>query len=268
LIPGCRGQGIPSDAGLFAKDVSVRKAMLVTGAGCILAALLFFAAPPFRQGIRVSLTIWHEIFRVTASDGQPGLTALSKQAEKQHDPEGLAFCAVRLKNSRESARLAQGAVQLDPALIWVYAVVAVRHPDLPEISQWVPTLERWDPQNALIHLITAESIDIGNIGEAWKLPSKEFAKKMEEDPAWLSAMAAAYASSRFDDYLERLKELDRRVVSRYRFNDPYELLSERRLTYRPTHSSIPRGSRNPFSNRGRRPKPEGTGEERLKNTGL
>jgi hypothetical protein len=51
FIPGRRGQTIPPDAGLFAKDVSVRKAVLVAGGACILAALLFFAAPPFRQGI-------------------------------------------------------------------------------------------------------------------------------------------------------------------------------------------------------------------------
>jgi hypothetical protein len=225
FIPGRRGQGIPSDAGLFAKDVSIRKAVLVTGAGCILAALLFFAAPPFRQGIRVSLAVWHEVFRVTASDGQPGLTALSKQAEKQHDPEGLAFAAARLWDGRQCARLAEEAVWLDPTLIWIYPVVAVRHPDLPEISQWVPKLERWDPQNALIHLIAAQSIEVDHMGEASKLPPKEFRKKMEEDPAWQSAMAAAFASPKFDDYLDRLKELDQRVVSRYRFNDPYELLS-------------------------------------------
>jgi len=225
FIPGRRGQGIPSDAGLFAKDVSVRKAALVAGGACILAALLFFAAPPFRQGIRVSLTVWHEVFRVTASDGQPGLTALSKQAEKQHDPEGLAFCAVRLQNSRESARLAQEAVWLDPTLIWIYPVVAVRHPDLPQISQWVSTLEQWDPKNALIHLITAESIDIDHVSKASKLSPKEEQKELGGDPAWQSAMAAAFASPKFDDYLDRLKELDQRVVSRYRFNDPYELLS-------------------------------------------
>jgi hypothetical protein len=225
LIPGRRGQGIPSDAGLFAKDVSVRKAVLVTGAGCILAALLFFAAPPFRQGIRVSLTVWHEAFRVTASDGQPGLAALAIRAEKQHDPEGLAFCAVRHQNPRESARLAQEAVWLDPTLIWIYAVVAVRHPDLPEISQWAPMLKRWDPQNALIHLITAESVDIDHVSKASKLSPKEEQKELEEDPAWQSAMAAAFAAPKFDDYLDRLKELDQRVVSRYRFNDPYELLS-------------------------------------------
>jgi hypothetical protein len=225
FMPGRRGQGIPSDAGLFAKDVSVRKAVLVTGTGCILAALLFFAAPPFRQGIRVSLAGWQNVFRVTPSRGQLGLAALAKRAEKQHDPEGLAFCAVRLQNSRESARLAQEAVRLDPALIWIYPVVAVRHPDLPEISQWVPELKRWDPQNALIHLVTAESIDIDHVSKASKLSPKEEQKELEEDPAWQSAMAAAFASPQFDDYLGRLKELDQSVVPRYRFYDPYELMS-------------------------------------------
>ena len=139
--------------------------------------------------------------------------------------EGLTFAAARLRDGRESARLAEEAVRLAPNLIWVYAVVAVRHPDLPEISQWVPKLKRWDPQNALIHLIAAQSIEIDHIGEASKVPPKEFRKKMEGDPAWQSAMAAAFASPKFDDYLDRLKELDQRVVSQYRFNDPYELLS-------------------------------------------
>jgi hypothetical protein len=225
FIPGRRGQGIPPDAGLFAKDVSVRKAVLVTGAGCILAALLFFAAPPFRQGIRVSLAGWQNVFRATPSHGQPGLAALAKRAEARHDPEGLAFCAVRLQNSRESARLAQEAVRLDPALIWVYAVVAVRHPDLPEISQWVPKLKRWDPQNALFHLITAESIDIDHVSKASKLSPEEERKEWVEDPAWQSAMAAAFASPKFDDYLDRLKQIDRKVVRQYRFGDPDELLS-------------------------------------------
>jgi len=225
FMPGRRGQGIPSDAGLFAKDVSVRKAVLVTGAGCILAALLFLAAPPFRQGIRVSLAGWQNVFRVTPSLGQPGLAALAKRAEKQHDPEGLAFCAVRLQNSRESARLAQEAVRLDPALIWVYAVVAVRHPDLPQISQWVSALEQWDPKNALFPMITAESIDIDQVTKASKLSPKEEQKELGGDPAWQSAMAAAFASPKFDDYLDRLKQIDRKVVLRYRFGDPDELLS-------------------------------------------
>jgi hypothetical protein len=225
FIPGRAGQGPAPDGELFAKTVSLRNAALATGGACVLAALLFFAAPPFRQGIRISLAGWQNIFFVAPSDGQPALAALAERAEARHDPKGLAFCAVRLRNSRESARLAQEAVGLDPALMWVYAIVAVRHYDLPQVGQWVSKLEEWDPQNALFPLITAESIDIHLLSKADKLSPDEEQKEWVKDPAWQSALAAAFSSPKFDDYLDRLKQVDREVVLQYRFGDPDELLS-------------------------------------------
>jgi hypothetical protein len=225
LIPRRRGHGTVLGGDLFAKNVSLRKAALAAGGACVLGALLFFAAPPFRQGIRVSLTVWREVFQVKTPDAQPGLAALSKRAETRHDPEALAFVAVRLRDGPESARLAAEAVRLDPTLVWVYALVAVRHPEFPQIGQWVSELKRRDPQNALFHLITAESIDIAHLNKASRKSPKEAQRELEEDPAWQSAMAAGFASPRFHDYLDDLKEVDRRTVSRYRFDDPYELLS-------------------------------------------
>jgi hypothetical protein len=220
LIPG-RRQSIPPGDELFARSVSLRKAALVAAGVCVLGALLFLAAPPFRQGIQVSLAVWRGIYRATPSRDPGGLSALARQAESRHDPEGLAFCAARIGNSRESARLAEEAVHFDPHLIWVYAIVAVRHPDAAEIGRWLPALQSWDPQNALFHLITAESVDIAYVPHAsfMKPPGEE------NDPTWRAAMTAAFQSPKFDDYLDRLQELDRRVVTRYRFNDPYELLS-------------------------------------------
>ncbi len=76
-----------------------------------------------------------------------------------------------------------------------------------------------------IHLITAESIDIDHVSKASKLSPKEEQKELGEDQAWQSAMAAAFASPKFDDYLDRLKQIDRKVVRQYRFEDPDELLS-------------------------------------------
>ncbi len=229
LIPGRRAQGIPSGAGLLAKDVSVRKAALVTGAGCILAALLFFLAPPFRQALRVSLKPWYWALHEASGNFQPGFQALAMRTKTQHDPEGLAFCAVRLPNSRESAQLADEAVRLDPNLLWVYAVVAMRHPELAEISQWVPKLERWDPSNALFHLIAAESIERSHFRRGvWSQPTKE------QDQAWQSAMTAAFQSPKFDDYLDRVAELNRKVVPRYRFYDPYEMQSREELDLPPS----------------------------------
>ena len=224
FLPGRRGQGMVPDGGLFAKNASLRKAALVIGGACVLAALLFFAAPPFRQAFQVALKPWSFMFRMASGNIQPGITTLAKQAEMRHDPEGLAFCAVRLQDAHESARLAEEAVRLDPNLLWVYAIVAMRHPKLREISSWVEKLKRWDPQNALFHLITAESIVRAHFPlGVWAPPNQE------QEQAWRSAMAAAFRSPKFDDYLDRVAEINRKVVPRYRFYDPYEVESRMQL---------------------------------------
>ncbi len=225
FIPRRRGQGLVPDGGLFARNIPLRKVTLVACGVFVMGALLFFLAPPFRQGIRISLAAWHNVLSVTASHGQKGLVALAEQAEARHDAEALAFAAARLLDADESARLAEEAVRLDPTLIWIYAVVALRHPELAEIPEWVPKLARWDPQNALFHLITAGSIGIDPIGQASGLSTNDARQTLQEDPAWQRAMTAAFASPKLDSYLGRLRELDRRVASRCRFNDPYELLS-------------------------------------------
>src|ERR1700687_1835200 len=109
----------------------------------------------------------------------------------------------------------RSAVRLDPKLIWVYAIVAGRGFSLPEIDRWVPALERFDPQNALPHLITAEKIDIDQVLH------ENVPHRAEDEPrAWQSAMAAAFESARLDTYSSQRKELDRRVLIRYHVGDP------------------------------------------------
>jgi hypothetical protein len=224
FIPGRRGQVITPDGGLFAKKVSSHKAALVGGAGCTLAALLFFAAPPFRQAFQVALEPWQRVYQVASRNFQPGFKALAKRAEAQHDAEGLAFCAVRLQDPGESARLAEEAVRHDPTLLWIYALVAARNPGLAVTGQWIEKLERWDPQNALFHLITAESIERAHFRRGvWTPPTEE------QERAWQSAMAAAFQSARFDDYLDRVAQLNRRVVPRYGFYDPYEVQTREQI---------------------------------------
>jgi hypothetical protein len=176
----------------------------------------------------VALKPWSFVFQIAAGDFQPRFEALARRAEAQHDPEGLAFCALRLQNSRESARLAEEAVRLDPHLLWVYAVVGLRHPELAEIGQWVARLERWDPQNSLFPLIEAESVEQAPPHRGAVRGSAE-----EKDRAWHNAMAAAFQSPRFDDYLDRVAELNRKVVPRYRFYDPYEVQSREELDLPP-----------------------------------
>ena len=86
------------------------------------------------------------------------------------------------------------------------------------------------PQNALFHLITAESIERAHFRRGvWSPPTQE------QEQAWQSAMAAAFQSPKFDDYLDRVAQLNRRVVPRYGFYDPYEVESREQIDL-PVHA--------------------------------
>ena len=193
----------------------MRKLALAITTACVITSLLFFVAPVFRQAFRVSLLPWQIVFKTDYRSVSPELQSIVKKAEQDHDAEALAFVAFRHPQSSEGARLADEAVRLDPRLIWVFAIVAVRGSSLPEIDRWVPALERFDPQNALPHLITAEKIDIDQV-----LRENVPHRAEDEPPAWQSAMAAAFESARLDTYSTQRKELDRRVLIRYHVGDP------------------------------------------------
>jgi hypothetical protein len=222
FIPG-RRQGAPSGGGFFARNVSLRKIALAAGAAYALAALIFFAAPPFRQGLRASLGAWSDLLYGTVP-GQGELRSLARRAEARHDPEGLIFAAARLWDGRESARLVEKAIRLDSRFLWAYAVVAERHGELAEISQWVPKLEAWNPENAVSYLLAADLIERSSFNTAPGLPPMERQRALQKDAAWRRDMEVAFASPAFDDYSDRLTELDRRVVTRYDFQDLFAVL--------------------------------------------
>jgi hypothetical protein len=179
--------------------------------------MLFFLAPAFRQAFRVSQTQWHYVLHMDPQYREPGLAALARRAEQKQDAEALVFVAVRHWEASERVRLAEEAVRLDQNLTWVYAMVYACSPRPSELDQRVQKFERWDPQNALPYLITAECIDVDQVIRE-KIPQRA----EDEGPAWRSALAAAFQSPKLDTYVKRLKELDRRVVFRYGVDDPYQ----------------------------------------------
>jgi hypothetical protein len=212
---------VSSASELFAKELSMRKTTLAVIASCVVASLLFFLAPVFRQAFQVSLAQWHDVFHVQKALGylrtDPELDKLAKQAEQNHDPELLAFVAMREPNQSESVRLADEAVRLDPNLTWIYGIVAVQWSFFPELDRWVPALKKLDPENALPYLITAEKLDIDLVER------REIPHRTEDQPAeWKDAMAAAFRSQNLETYGAQLKALDRRVILRYHINDPFQ----------------------------------------------
>ena len=223
ILPGSHRRTVSSAGELFAKEGPMRKTTLAAIVACTVACLLFFLAPVFRQAFHVSLAQWHDVLHIRGTldyqESDPELKGLARKADQNHDAEGLAFAAIRHWNEPESARLADEAVHLDPKLTWIYAVIAVQHSALSEIDRWVPELEQWDSQNALPHFIVAEKIDIDQVVRE-KIPHRV----KEQPPAWQNALAAAFQSPKIDNYLGRLKELDRRILLRYHVDDPFQIL--------------------------------------------
>ena len=234
ILPGSHRRPVSSAGELFAKEGPMRKTTLAAIGACTVASLLFFLAPVFRQAFHVSLAQWHDVFHIRRpldyQESDPELEGLARKADQKHDPEGLAFAAIRHRNESESVRLANEAVRLDPKLTWIYAVIAVEHSTISEIDRWVPELEQWDSQNALPHFIVAEKIDIDQVE---KIPHR----MEEQPPAWQNALAAAFGSPRLDNYHDRLKELDRRVLLRYGLSNPYRVIGEERWCGLPSYTA-------------------------------
>ncbi len=219
IVPGRQGQGVVPDDGLLAKSPTLRNALLTVTGACLLAALFFVASPPFRQAFQVALAPWHALIH---HNPQPDFADLARRAGARQDAEGLAFCAIRSRYSwGENVRLADEAVRLDPRLLWVYAVVAMQNPALPETATWVERLKQWDPQNALFYLISARLLKQGRFHEGPPAP--------EQWQAWQNAMASAFQSAKFDDYLDRVAQITQRVVPRYQLYDPREVDSRTQI---------------------------------------
>jgi hypothetical protein len=219
ILPGSQHRTVSSASELFAKELPMRKTTLAVIASCVVASLLFFLAPVFRHAFHVSLAQWHDVLHVKSGfnyvESDPALDALAKKAEQNHDAEALAFVASRHPNETERVRLADEAVRLDPNLTWVYAINGALELSSSGTER-LPTLKQWDPQNALPHLFAAQKIGVT------VTHSKEFPLgKVEESPSWEKEMDAAFRSPKLDTYLDRQKQLDHGVISRYHLNDPF-----------------------------------------------
>jgi hypothetical protein len=224
IFPGTHRRTVSPASELFSKEIPMRKTTLNVIASCVIASLLLFLTPVFRQAFRVSLEQWHDVFHVKQSFGYPSsnpeLDALAKKAKQNRDAEALAFVAVRYPNAIQRARFANEAVHLDPNLTWLYAVAGTGYLSPSEIDRRVSLLKQWDPGNALPHLFAAQKIG------APITYSKEFPLgSLEESPAWEKEMDAAFQSPKLDNYLDRKKQLDYRVLSRYRLDDPFQAAS-------------------------------------------
>jgi hypothetical protein len=225
IFPSARGGTVPSGGDLFSKEARMRKPALVVMASCVVASLLFFLLPVFRQAFQVSLAQWHEIFHINVERGfsrsdDAAIAALAKKAGENRDAEALAFAAGRISNQEETLGLVDEAVSLDPNLVWAYATTGAFYSPNFGMDR-MALLQKWDPQNALVYLIAAQ-----RIGETVTF-SKEFPHgKATPNEGWDKAMDAAFHAPKLDEYGDRQKQLDLHVLARYHRKDPLEIPAE------------------------------------------
>ncbi len=233
ILPGSHRRTVSTASELFEKEGPMRKPALAIIVSCVVASLLFFLAPVFRQAFGVSLLQWQALLHAGEYAREvPGLQEIQRLAERNQDAEGLAFVAVRHQNASESARLADEAVRLDPKLVWVYGPVASTYSSLPQIDDhWVSELKKFDPENALPYFIAAEKIDIDEV-----LRERIPRSVQEKSIPWRAALASAFQSPKLDDYGNRLEALDRRVFQRYHIENP-SLLSSYAWPHLPSYTA-------------------------------
>jgi len=202
----------------------MRKATSWVAGSCVVAVLLFFLFPVFRQAVGISITPWVRAFqsRDSMTNEDSELQKLAKEAEAKQDAEAMAFVALKHWNSDESVRLADEAVRLDPNLTWIYSVVAPfsRHSK----DQWIIKLQKWDPPNAYPHIMAAQANETHYFYEHGHFPVSD-----QRDDQWNAIMASAFQSIKFDDYFSRRIDLDRRVAQRYPWLNPLTILGDQRL---------------------------------------
>jgi hypothetical protein len=217
IFPGSHRRTVSTASELFDKELPMRKTTLAVIASCVVASLLFFLAPTFRQAFGVSLLQWEALLHAGEYGREvPGLREIQRRAEQNQDAEGLAFVAVRHWSASESGRLADEAVRLDPKLVWIYGPVAANYSSLPQIDDhWVAELKKFDPENALPYFIAAEKIDIDEIDR------NQIPRNWQEKSApWRAVLASAFQSRKLDDYGDRLEALDRSVFQRDHIENP------------------------------------------------
>lgn len=179
-------------------------------------ALALLLAPTVRDGLRAVISTWRpNVWRAQEAE----LLRMAREAESKRDAETLAFAALSLQPSAESARITDEAVALDPSLTWIYARASFFSPSLTTVKAWPARLEAWDPENAVGHLVVARARE-AELNPHLLTPSSG----IENDPLWLAAMQKAFAAPHYDNYQARRIALNREVMARHDLRQPGDVM--------------------------------------------
>jgi hypothetical protein len=183
------------------------------------ALIAFFMVPSVHEGFSAVVNSWHSYSDPHRADYQ----RMAREAEANHDAKTLAFVAPRLGNLQENARAVNEAVEMDPSLAWTY----VRGSDsrfvfnhIPQSGNWMPKLEAYDPNNAVVYLTEA---GIRESEILWQSNYQESQSKVLSDPQWRAAMEKAFAAPKYDSYYDRAIALQQYELKAHNLTEPQDV---------------------------------------------
>ena len=156
-------------------------------------------------------------------------------AQKDRDPQLLAFASLLYSDEQKRLAFADAAIQADPSLIWIDFQNAVLPWD-DETKQHTLSAERIDrmlaadPGNGVLHLLRAESISLAyRRKDAQADPGANriasWGRDAVHDAGWLADMDATFKAPYYNAYDAKCFQLSRDVVQRYAVSDPRILAS-------------------------------------------
>jgi hypothetical protein len=175
---------------------------------------------------------------------------LRKEAETNRDPQLLAWLSLLSTDYAERLRLSEEAIEKDSSLTWLdyqqslwplNDLIRQRYLGVERIER----LQRWDPENAIPHILLAEAISSPLRSESYhalvrKGAKIEWEKKITQNSLWLAEMERAFSSPKYDSYGLEGFILARAVSAKYSIEDPdptlYVLMRTRLVKFEMLHA--------------------------------
>jgi len=196
----------------------------------------FLFLPSFRQALETLPASWgaggDEQWYATWLErrGELGPEVLEgwvRTAEQRRDSTILAFAALHLQSQAERKHLADEAVALDPQLTWLYCHLQLGDPEDHNFSipEWPARLQSWDPGNAISYLIEAQAISLRRRSQHGpSIMTPAYLDALANETEWRDLMSKAFAAPRYDSYITRRFELERRVLRQHGLDRPAVVL--------------------------------------------
>jgi hypothetical protein len=198
----------------------------------MLLLLLSSAALLLHPEVRQALRGLHSSYARTEWEPSrwSSVKKLQQISKTNRDPQLLALLSLLSIDDEERLRLSEEAIDKDASLTWLdYEQSLLPLNDLSR-QNYLPKgrldrLLKWDPQNAVPHVLAAEVISKPARTEAFDAvmhgrSEPGWEKSLTANPAWISEMNLAFSAPKYDNYVSESIELIRNVNSRYSVKDP------------------------------------------------